>query len=95
MRKRDKREERIQQNTTNVSLEDFEALVSKYGYIYAGAISSKDGDMKIVSNLGYVEGGAKHRIAVVGEGTVTYKPENPVKSVYVKQLLKFIDRMQK
>jgi hypothetical protein len=33
MSKTDKREERIRQNPTNVSLEDFEALINTYGYI--------------------------------------------------------------
>lgn len=74
MSKRDKREERIRQNPTNVSLEDFEALVNNYGYI---------------------EAGAKHYKAVVGDYVMTFKRENPIKSVYVKQLLKFIDQMQK
>ncbi len=34
--KRDKREERIRENVTNVSLNDFEALISNYGCIEAG-----------------------------------------------------------
>ena len=72
MSRRDKREERIRQNPTNVSLEDFEALINHYGYI---------------------EPGTKHHKAVVGDHTMTYKRENPIKSVYVKQLLKFIDLM--
>lgn len=33
MSKQDKREQRIRLNPTNVSLEDFEALVNQYGYI--------------------------------------------------------------
>ncbi len=74
MSKRDKREERIRQAPTNVSIEDFEALINRYGYI---------------------EAGAKHQKAVIGNYSMTYKRENPIKSVYVKQLLKFIDQMQK
>jgi len=74
MSKRSKREERIRNNPANVSLGDFEALVSDYGYI---------------------EAGAKHQEAVVGDYVMTYKRENPVKAVYVRQLLKYIESMKK
>lgn len=57
-----------------MSLGDFEALVSDYGYI---------------------EAGAKHQKAVVGDYVMTYKRENPVKAVYVRQLLKYIESMKK
>ena len=33
MNKAEKSEQRIRDNTTNVSLEDFEALINKYGFI--------------------------------------------------------------
>ena len=36
MTKSDKREQKIRQNTKNVSLEDFEWLICKYGYIKFG-----------------------------------------------------------
>jgi hypothetical protein len=36
MTKADKREQKIRQNTKNVSLEDFEWLICRYGYIKAG-----------------------------------------------------------
>jgi hypothetical protein len=36
MSKQEKREIRIRENTNNVSLEDFEALINKYGYIRFG-----------------------------------------------------------
>lgn len=36
MAKADKRELKIRQNTKNVSLEDFEWLICRYGYIKAG-----------------------------------------------------------
>ena len=36
MSKKSKREEKIRKNTTNVSLEDFEALINTYGYIKEG-----------------------------------------------------------
>jgi hypothetical protein len=34
--KADKREQKIRENTRNVSLEDFEWLIQRYGYIKAG-----------------------------------------------------------
>ncbi len=49
----------------------------------------------LVKNYGYIESGAKHHKAVVGDYSMTYKRENPIKSVYVRQLLKFIDIIQK
>ena len=70
MSRRDKREAKIRQNPTNVSLEDFETLVNHYGYI---------------------EAGAKHHKAIIGNYSMTYKRENPMKSIYVKQLLKYVD----
>ena len=36
MSKKEKREQKIRGNPTNVSLEDFEALVNQYGYIQEG-----------------------------------------------------------
>ena len=36
MSKADKREQRIRANPTNVSLEEFEALIKRYGYIKKG-----------------------------------------------------------
>jgi hypothetical protein len=34
---KEKREEKIRSNTSNVSLEDFEALIKQYGYIKEGS----------------------------------------------------------
>jgi hypothetical protein len=49
-------------------------------------------DFEALINLyGYIESGAKHHKAVIGDFSMTYKRENPMKSVYVKQLLKYID----
>lgn len=36
MSKKEKREEKIRANITNVSLEDFEALINQHGYIKEG-----------------------------------------------------------
>jgi hypothetical protein len=44
-----------------------------------------------INIYGYIEAGAKHYKAVIGNYSMTYKRENPMKSVYVKQLLKYID----
>jgi hypothetical protein len=38
--KADKREQKIRENTKNVSLEDFEWLICRYGYIKAGGSHS-------------------------------------------------------
>jgi hypothetical protein len=40
MTKADKREQKIRENTKNVSLEDFEWLINKYGFIRSGGIHS-------------------------------------------------------
>jgi hypothetical protein len=37
MSKADKREQRIRENVNNVSLDDFEALINKYGFIKMGS----------------------------------------------------------
>jgi hypothetical protein len=41
MSKADKREQRIRENTNNVSLEDFEALINQYGHIEFGGSHPK------------------------------------------------------
>ena len=45
----------------------------------------------LINHYGYIEVGAKHHKAVIGNYSMTYKRENPMKSVYVKQLLKYVD----
>ena len=72
MTKRDKREGRIRNDTKNVSIEDFEWLINKYGYIKAGG---------------------SHPKARIGNRTVTYKRENPVKSHYVEEVLDMVDNL--
>lgn len=49
----------------------------------------------LINQYGYIEKGAKHYKAVIGDYIMTYKRENPIKSVYVKQLLKYIDLVRK
>ena len=70
MSKADKKEQKIRKNITNVSLEDFEALINQYGFI-------KDK--------------GSHPKARIGNYTMPYKRENPVKVCYVKELLQIID----
>jgi len=41
MSKSDKREQRIRENISSVSLEDFEALINRYGYIKFGGSHPK------------------------------------------------------
>jgi hypothetical protein len=45
----------------------------------------------LIKIYGYIEAGAKHHKAIIGNYSMTYKRENPMKSVYVKQILKYID----
>ena len=73
MSKTDKREQRIRENPGNVSLEDFEALINRYGYI--------------------IEGG-DHPKACIGKIKFPYKRENPVKQVYVEEILKILDNLK-
>jgi len=41
MSKADKREQRIRENPGNVSVEDFEALIKRYGYVKEGGAHPK------------------------------------------------------
>jgi hypothetical protein len=73
MGKKLKREQKIRDNTRNVSLEDFEWLINQYGYIKTGG---------------------NHQKARIGNMTITYKKENPIKSHYVEQILDMIDKLK-
>jgi hypothetical protein len=57
-------------------------------------VSLEDFETLIIHH-GYIEAGAKHYKAIIGDFLMTYKRENPIKSVYVKQLLKYIDLIGK
>ena len=46
---------------------------------------------RIINTYGHIEQGAKHTKAIIGNSTLPYKAENPVKSCYVKELLEIID----
>jgi hypothetical protein len=68
----EKREQKIRENSTNVSIEDFEALINHYGFIK--------------------ESGS-HPKARIGNYTLPYKRDNPVKPCYVEDLIKIIDSL--
>jgi len=52
------------------------------------------GDFEALINAyGYIEEGSKHPKAIIGDYTMPYKRENPVKSCYVKELLDIIDSL--
>jgi hypothetical protein len=46
---------------------------------------------KLINFFGYIEEGTRHPKAIIGENTLPYKRENPVKSCYVKELLAIIE----
>jgi hypothetical protein len=47
----------------------------------------------LINNYGYIEEGAKHPKAIIGDYTLPYNRDNPVKSCYVKELLETIDSL--
>jgi hypothetical protein len=68
--KADKKEQKIKQNPTSLSLEDFESLINQYGFI---------------------KGSGSRIKARIGNYTMPYKRENPVKPCYAKDILQIID----
>jgi len=47
----------------------------------------------LINAYGYIEEGSKHPKAIIGNYTMTYKRENPMKSCYVRELLDIIDSL--
>jgi hypothetical protein len=47
----------------------------------------------LINQYGQIKISGSHFKAVISENTLPYKRENPVKPVYVKNLLKLIDRL--
>ncbi len=47
----------------------------------------------LIREYGYIKEGGKHPKARIGSFTMPYKRENPVKPVYVKELLRIIDSL--
>jgi hypothetical protein len=44
----------------------------------------------LINQYGHIEEGAKHPKAIIGNRTMPYKRENPIKSCYVKEILEII-----
>jgi len=52
------------------------------------------GDFEGLINVyGYIEEGSKHPKAIIGDYTMSYKRENPMKSCYVKELVIIINSL--
>jgi hypothetical protein len=49
----------------------------------------------LINVYGYVEPGRKHPKAIIGQFTLPYKRENPVKPAYVKDLLQIINNLSR
>lgn len=47
----------------------------------------------LINQYGYIKGGGSHPKARIGTRTMPYKRENPIKPVYVEELLRIIDGM--
>lgn len=47
----------------------------------------------MIKKYGHIEEGSKHPKGIIGNQTLTYKRENPVKSCYVKELFDIIDSL--
>ena len=47
----------------------------------------------LLNDYDHIEEGGKHPKAIISIHTMPYKRENPVKSVYVKELLEIIDSL--
>ena len=48
---------------------------------------------KLINQYGYIKQGGKHPLARIGNFTMPYKRENPVKTCYVTELFKIIDEL--
>ena len=44
----------------------------------------------LIKVYGYIEPGSKHPKAIIGQFTLPYKRENPIKPAYIKHLLQII-----
>ena len=47
----------------------------------------------LIQEYGYIDRGGKHPKAIIGNHTLPYKRENPVKACYVTELLSIIDSL--
>ena len=48
---------------------------------------------RLINTYGYIKGSGSHLKARIGAFTLPYKRENPIKPIYVKELLKLIDSL--
>jgi len=48
---------------------------------------------RLINVYGYIEEGSKHPKAIIGDYTMSYKRENPMKSCYVKELVIIINSL--
>ena len=55
-----------------------------------GNVSLEDFEA-LINTYGYIKEGGSHPKARIGTRTMPYKRENPVKPVYVEELLRIID----
>ena len=49
----------------------------------------------LIRLFGYIEEGGNHPMAIIGDYTLPYKRENPVKICYIKDLIEIIDSLSK
>ena len=56
---------------------------------------SKEEFESLIRLFGYIEEGGNHPLAIIGDCTLPYKRENPVKICYIKDLIEIIDSISK
>ncbi len=56
---------------------------------------SKEEFESLIRLFGYIEEGGNHPMAIIGDYTLPYKRENPVKICYIKDLTEIIDSISK
>jgi hypothetical protein len=49
----------------------------------------------LVKMFGHIEEGGSHPRAIIGENTLPYKRENPIKVCYTNELIEIIDSMNR
>ena len=55
---------------------------------------SREDFESLVQAHGYIMEGGKHPLAILGEYTLPYKRENPIKACYTKELISIIDSIK-
>jgi hypothetical protein len=49
----------------------------------------------LIRVFGHIEEGGNHPLAIIGDYTLPYKRENPIKTCYIKDLVEIIDSSAK